>query len=88
MDLYLLIERTTLDEDEWRLMGIFDSEEKALEKGEEYKIKVVRNHLICNGQYLEIRKMEGNKIDDIFYGYDGFFEEYSPKVIEIHYRED
>lgn len=88
MDLYLLIERTTLDEDEWRLMGIFDSEEKAIEKGEEYKIKIVRNHLICGGHYLEIRKIEGNEIDDIFYGYDGFFEECSPKVREIHYKED
>ena len=76
MDLYLLIERTTLDEDEWSLFGIFDSEEKAIAAGEVYKnnCNYAEDFEEGGDQYFEIQKIKCNELNNYggyLYGFNG-----------------
>lgn len=83
MDLFLLIERCSNDEDEWALWGIFDSEKKAKD-AEQYFLDNICSYpedFEDGDSYFEIRKVKSNKLnkyDGYLFGYrglpkDGFF---------------
>lgn len=76
MDLFLLIERCTFDEDEWTLWGIFDSEKKAKDAGQ-YFLDNICDHeedFEDGDSYFEIRNIKSNKLnkcDGYLFGYHG-----------------